>query len=49
MGALVLWLPFVFSWFVQRPENPRSFRIGAIVCPLFLMACALWLITFGPS
>jgi len=26
MAFLVLWLPFVFVWFVQKPQYPRAYR-----------------------
>lgn len=26
MGFLTLWCPFVFVWFIQKPEYPVAFR-----------------------
>jgi hypothetical protein len=47
MGLLVLWCPYVFVWFVNKPIYPKVFRVAAIAWAIFWCACLVLYLAVG--
>jgi hypothetical protein len=41
MGFLVFWMPYVFVWFIQKPEYPVTFRRLLTGWAIFWCSCAV--------
>jgi len=41
MGVLTILMPYVFVWFIQRPEYPRAFRRPLTCWAIFWCGCAV--------
>ena len=41
MGFLAFWIPYVFVWFIQKPEYPRLFRRSLTAWAIFWCSCAV--------
>jgi len=40
MGFLTLWCPYIFVWFIQKPEYPSTFRRAITAWAVFWCGCA---------
>lgn len=47
MGLLVMWCPYVFVWFVNKPIYPKAFRVAMISWATFWFACAVLYLAVG--
>ena len=47
MGLLVLWFPYVFVWFVNKPMYPKAFRIAVTGWAIVWCACAVLYLAVG--
>ena len=48
MGFLTLWWPFVFVWFIQKPEYPVAFRRGFTAWAILWCSCAALFLIVRP-
>jgi hypothetical protein len=47
MGLLILWCPYVFVWFVNKPSYPKAFRVAAVGWAVFQCACLILFLVVG--
>lgn len=48
MGFLTLWWPFVFVWFIQKPEYPVGFRRVLTAWAILWCTCAVIFLIVRP-
>jgi hypothetical protein len=41
MGLLAFWCPYIFVWFIQKPEYPTAFRRAFTAWAIFWCGCAV--------